>query len=78
MEEQTEREKLEGGKKALDGYIKYSGLAFQMIAIIGICTFAGYKIDEYRQSTTLVFSALLGLFGVCVALYIIIRGINKK
>ncbi|HXI00940.1 MAG TPA: AtpZ/AtpI family protein [Sphingobacteriaceae bacterium] len=78
MDEPNGREESEGSKKTLDGYVKYSGLAFQMIAIIGICTFAGYKIDEYRQSETLIFSALLGLAGVCIALYIIIRGINKN
>ena len=30
----------------MKGYAKYSALGFQMIAIIGIFTYAGYKIDE--------------------------------
>jgi hypothetical protein len=32
--------------KAINAYAKYTGMAFQMIVIIGIFAFAGYKIDE--------------------------------
>lgn len=63
-------------KKSLNNYIRYSGIGFQMIAIIGICTFIGYEIDDYRHSTQLVFSALFGFLGVCASLYIVIKSLK--
>ncbi|MEO5910723.1 MAG: AtpZ/AtpI family protein [Pelobium sp.] len=74
MEEKnsSEKEKL----SAPNSYIKYSSLGFQMIAIIGMFTFAGYKIDEYNQSKNPIFTALLSLFGVIIALYTIFRALK--
>ena len=31
---------------------KFTGIAFQMIAVIGIFTFAGYKIDQAANHST--------------------------
>ena len=59
-------------------YVKYSALAFQMFGIIGLFTFAGYKIDESRQSETPLFTAFLSLIGVGIALYVVLRGLNKN
>ena len=42
-----QQEDLKDEKKALTSYAKYTGAAFQMMAIIGVCAFIGYKIDEY-------------------------------
>lgn len=61
-----------------NSYIKYSGLAFQMIGIIGVFTYVGYKIDESRQSKTPVITAFLSLVGVVIALYVVLRGLNKS
>lgn len=65
-------------KKEANSYIRYSGIGFQMIAIIGICTFIGYEIDKYRGSQELIFSALLGLLGVCASLYIVIASLKDN
>jgi len=64
-------------KKATN-FIKYTGIGFQMLATIGVFAFAGYKIDNYRNSEKLIFAALLGLVGVVVSLYQIIRQLNSK
>ena len=48
-------------KKATN-FVKYTGIGFQMLATIGIFAFVGYKIDNYRNSEKLIFTALLGLF----------------
>ncbi len=64
-------------KQPLNNYVRYSSLGFQMIAIIGIFTFAGYKIDESRGSKTPLFTAFLSLLGVVIALYIVFRGIKS-
>lgn len=61
-----------------NNYVKYSAAAFQMIAIIGIFTFIGYKIDEKQESETLIFTAFFSLSGVILSIYSIIRSLNKK
>lgn len=76
MEEKNSSKKEKSS--ALNGYIKYSSLGFQMIAIIGIFTFAGYKIDASRGSITPLFTAFLSLTGVVLAMYIVFRGIKNK
>ncbi|MFI5137929.1 MAG: AtpZ/AtpI family protein [Sphingobacteriales bacterium] len=60
-----------------NGYIKYSGIGFQMIAIIGAFTYAGYKIDESYQHTTKWVTAILSLTGVFISLYVIIRSVKS-
>ncbi|MCD0486801.1 AtpZ/AtpI family protein [Pedobacter sp. MC2016-14] len=74
MEEQPEK----SPKKPIHSYIRYSATGFQMLATIGIFTFAGYKIDEYRGSEKLIFTALLGLIGVIASLYQVVRQLNSK
>lgn len=63
---------------SLSKYAYYSGLGFQMIAIIGVFTFVGYKIDENRNSDKPIFTAVLSLVGVVVSLYSVIKSVNKK
>ncbi|QNK62485.1 AtpZ/AtpI family protein [Pedobacter sp. PAMC26386] len=64
--------------KGAANFAKYSGLGFQMLATIGVLVFAGYKIDNYRNSDKLIFTALLGVLGVIVSLYQVIRQLNSK
>ncbi|MBB5635836.1 F0F1-type ATP synthase assembly protein I [Pedobacter cryoconitis] len=64
-------------KKATN-FIKYTGIGFQMLATIGVFAFVGYKIDNYRNSEKLIFTALLGLSGVVISLYQVIRQLNSK
>jgi len=75
--EEKQGNKKEGGNN-LSKYAYYSGMGFQMIAIIGVFTFIGMKIDEKRQSDKPIFTALLSLLGVCVSLYSVIKSVNKK
>ena len=60
-----------------NNYAKFIGIAFQMIAIIGLFTFAGYKIDAAANHATKWVTAAMSLAGVFASLYIIIRSINK-
>lgn len=68
----------EDKRKNTTNFVKYSGMGFQMLATIGLFAFAGYKIDEYRGSEKLIFMALLGLLGVIVSLYQVVRQLNSK
>ena len=63
--------------KTAGSYARYSGIAFQMIAIIGVFSFIGYRIDKWNNSGQLLYTALLGLAGVIIALYQVIRSLKK-
>ncbi|QHS55755.1 AtpZ/AtpI family protein [Mucilaginibacter sp. 14171R-50] len=63
--------------KELSAYAKYTGMAFQMIVIIGIFAYAGYKIDENAHHSTKWVTALLSLIGVFISLFIVIRSVRN-
>jgi F0F1-type ATP synthase assembly protein I len=65
-----------GGKEA-NSYAKFSGVAFQMIAVIGVFAFAGYKIDQAGNHQTKWATAALSLIGVFISLYIVIRSVKN-
>lgn len=73
MEQQKEKQP---EKQPLNAYIKYSSLGFQMVGIIGAFTFAGYKLDEWQNSATPVYTAGLSLLGVAISLYFIFKGLK--
>jgi hypothetical protein len=65
-------------KKPVNAYLKYSGLAFQLFAAIGIFGWLGYKLD---QKLSLEFPAFTLIF-VFVAfggmMYQIYRSLNQE
>ncbi|WP_316746368.1 AtpZ/AtpI family protein [Pedobacter gandavensis] len=65
-------------KKNVNNFAKYSSISFQMLATIGLFAFAGYKIDEYQQSKQPIYTAILGLLGVVVSLYQVVKQLNKN
>ncbi|MFD0939845.1 AtpZ/AtpI family protein [Pedobacter boryungensis] len=64
--------------KQVSNFAKYTGIAFQMLATIGVFAFVGYKIDEHSGSTKSIYTAMLGLLGVIISLYMVIRSLTKK
>lgn len=72
----TNPEKDNTGKQA-NTFAKYTGIAFQMLATIGLFSFIGYKIDENRGNTKFIFTAILGLIGVIISLISVVRSLNK-
>jgi hypothetical protein len=58
-------------------YAKFTGLAFQMIAIIGIMAYAGYKIDASAGHQTKWVTAAMSRAGVFLSLYLIIRSVKS-
>ncbi|ALI99195.1 AtpZ/AtpI family protein [Rufibacter tibetensis] len=59
-------------------YLKYSGLAFQMIAIMGGAALGGRKLDAYFQNETPWWT--LGLLAVAVfaSMYSVIVSLTHK
>lgn len=64
--------------KGASNFAKYTGVAFQMLATIGVMAFIGYKIDESRGSKQQIFTAIFGLIGVIVSLVQVVRSLNKN
>ena len=64
-------------KRALNNYAKYSGMAFQMLAIILLGLFAGYKLDVWLHTKPLL-TIVLSLLSVIIAIYIVTRDLLRK
>ena len=65
------------GAAPVNAYAKYTGLAVQMIVVIGVFAFVGYKIDESAAHQTKWVTATLALVGVFVSLYLVIRAVRN-
>lgn len=63
--------------KSLNSYAKYSGLAFQMIAVIFVGVFGGIKLDAWLKLKFPVFTIILSLLAVTLAVYYGIRDFLK-
>ncbi|HEX3007307.1 MAG TPA: AtpZ/AtpI family protein, partial [Bacteroidales bacterium] len=51
-------------KDQINGYARYSALAFQMAVIIGLGTFGGYKLDQLLGLKIKIFTIVLALLSV--------------
>ncbi len=64
---------IEAEKQALNSYVKYTGVAFQMMAIIGLSAYIGYKTDQYYEHKTQWVTAIACVLGVFLSIYQTIR-----
>lgn len=69
--------KVKKSKSQLNSYARFSGIGFQMIAIIGLGVYGGIKLDERYPNDYQGFTAFLSLAGVAIALYTVIKQVNK-
>lgn len=65
-------------KSKFDNFIRYSSLGFEMMAIIGIFTFAGYKIDQWMKNDFKAFTLGLMILSVILAIIYGTRNLLKK
>lgn len=68
----------EEGRKQLSGYARYTNMAFQMFAIIGIGVFGGVKLDEWLHLEFPVFTLILSVLAVSAAIYSAIKDLIRK
>lgn len=62
-----------------NSYMKYSGMAFQMIAIIFAITYIGKRLNDHWELDPPYVTALFALIGVLAALYLTLKDIiNPK
>jgi F0F1-type ATP synthase assembly protein I len=76
--EKPEEQEKNRESSGIQSFAKYSGMAVQMIVIIGIATWGGVKLDQRFNNKTPVFTIILSLFGVFAALYTTLRDFIKK
>lgn len=64
-------------QKPLNAYARYSSLGLQMAVIIAGGTYGGHKLDEYYRNETPVFTIVLSLLSIAIALYLILKDLIK-
>lgn len=60
-----------------NSYLKYSGLAVQLLVVIGVFGWLGYKIDGWLNLRFPVFLLLMGLASFAAMMYQVYRSINR-
>lgn len=63
--------------KGLQDFGRYSGMAFQMIAVILITTWGGIQLDKLTGTGKPVFTIILSLLGVFAAIYVAVKDFIK-
>lgn len=59
-------------------YMRYSGLAFQMIGAMVLAAFGGMKLDAYFHTRNPWFTIVLLLVAVVASMMLVIVSLNKK
>lgn len=60
-------------------FLKYGNMAFQMGLIIGLFVWGGKKLDEHYQNKKAIFTIILSLSGIALAMYVVLKDlINPK
>lgn len=62
-------------KDKLNTYARFSSIAIQMFAIIGIGTYAGVKLDEVYPNKHNLYTMILSLISVVLSIIFVIRRI---
>ena len=73
VQTRMDKNKYQKPKKQFDDFIRYSGLAFEMMAIIGIGVWLGIKIDQWLELSFPAFTLGLMVLSVIGSIYHAIR-----
>lgn len=58
--------------------LKYATMGTQMLVIMLVFTFGGYKLDHYLGFKAPVFTVSLSLLGIFAALYLTLKDLLRK
>ncbi|MBE0646952.1 MAG: AtpZ/AtpI family protein [Bacteroidales bacterium] len=64
-------------KRSLNNYARYSSIAIQMVVIIMLGVFGGYKLDMWLN-TAPILTVVLSLLSVIIAIYLVTKDLLKK
>jgi hypothetical protein len=67
--DQKNQNELQKKSKNLGNYARYSSLAFQMIAILGLGVWGGIKLDSLLNMSFPLFTVILSFVSVLLAIY---------
>ncbi len=65
-------------KQYFHNYAKYSGIAFQMLAIILLGVWIGIYLDKYLKLQNSVFTILFTIVSIILSMLYIIKQVSKK
>ncbi|HSI91306.1 MAG TPA: AtpZ/AtpI family protein [Adhaeribacter sp.] len=75
----TEKDKdREEVKKSTNAFLRYSGMAFQMIAVLLVAAYSGQWLDEHYNNKQPWFTLVLLLIGVTASMYLIIKTVTRN
>jgi ATP synthase protein I len=74
----SDKKSADTGTDRMRSFAQYSGLGFQMLATIGLCAWAGVKLDAHFQNKNPWYTIGLMLLGVLGAMYQVICSITRK
>ncbi len=69
---------LKSKKKLFDSYGRYSTIAVQMLVIILVGVFGGIELDKLLKLSFPVFTFVLSILSVILAIYYVIKDLIKK
>ncbi|MCR5115311.1 MAG: AtpZ/AtpI family protein [Bacteroidales bacterium] len=64
-------------RKRWDAGAAYSGMAFQMGAIIALGTYGGVKLDQWLNLSPL-FTIVCALLSIALAMYVMVHKLSQK
>lgn len=74
MEEERNKPNSDNSEgQSFSNFAKFTGVAFQMMAIIGGSAYIGYKIDQYYDHKVQYLTAIASVLGVFLSIYQTIR-----
>ena len=65
-------------RNAAQTYLKYSGLAFQLLAAVGLAAWGGIKLDEYFDNRFPFITLLLVVLALVGSMFLLIRQLPKE
>ena len=64
-------------QKSVNQYIRFTGIVFQMMGIIGAGTWFGIWLDGQQGENSQLFTIIFSLLSVFAALYLVIKDVMK-
>ena len=61
-----------------ESYMRYATMGTQMLVVIGLGVFGGYKLDQWLGMKFPVFTIVLSMVSIAAALYVYVKDLLKK
>jgi F0F1-type ATP synthase assembly protein I len=71
------KNRFQKNKNKFDAFIRYSSLGFEMMAMIVVGTFLGFKIDQWLENNFKWFTLVLMVLSVIGSVFYFIRKLLK-